>query len=150
MSEHGVTVSWRRRREAFSYEEYDREHTWSFDGGVTVEASAAQEFLGKPGYVDPEAAYAAALSSCHMLTFLAIAARRKLVVDSYDDEATAYLEKNPEGKLAVPRVTLRPRVTFGGERVPSPEEVEKLHHTAHAGCFLANSVKSEIAVEPRE
>jgi organic hydroperoxide reductase OsmC/OhrA len=99
--------------------------------------------------VDPEEAFVAALSSCHLLTFLAIAARRRLVVDDYSDEAIGYLEKNAEGRLAVTRVVLRPRVAFGGAGPPATEELASLHELAHAQCFIANSVRTEVTVEPR-
>ncbi len=147
MSEHRVTVSWQRTSEDFAYESYSRNHVWSFEGGVEVPASAAPDFLGEAGRVDPEEAFVAALSSCHMLTFLAIAARKRLVVDGYRDAAVGYLEKNADGKLAVTRVVLRPEVTF---REPQPPEtVEKMHHQSHEACFIASSVKTEVRVEPR-
>ncbi|TBR21832.1 OsmC family peroxiredoxin, partial [bacterium] len=103
MSEHRVTVSWKRASEGFKYEEYNREHAWAFDAGIQVRASAAPDFRGKPDCVDPEEALIAALSSCHMLTFLAIASRKRLVVDSYEDAAVGILEKNAAGRLAVTR-----------------------------------------------
>lgn len=149
MSEHRATVSWSRVDRDFSYEKYPRDHTWTFDGGVEVPASAAPGFLGTAERVDPEEAFVASASSCHMLTFLAIAARKRLVVDRYEDDAVGFLEKNAEGKLAVTRVVLRPKVAFGGTR-PSAEEIERLHHAAHEHCFIANSVRTEIEVAPSE
>ncbi len=148
MSEHKASVSWKRNTPDFSYESYDRTHAWRFEGGATLTASAAPEFMGNPELVDPESAYAASLSSCHLLSFLAIAARKKFIVDSYADHAVATLEKNAEGKLAITRVVLRPRVTFGGERAPDEAEIRKLHERAHDICFIANSVRSEVVVEP--
>jgi len=146
MSEHRVTVTWERTTEDFSYEAYSRNHLWRFEGGVEVPASATPAFLGDGERVDPEEAFVAALSSCHMLTFLAIAARKRLVVDGYRDAAVGWLEKNADGKLAITRVVLRPEVTF---REPPPETVvERMHHTAHAECFIASSVKTEVRVEP--
>lgn len=146
MSEHRVTVSWERTTEAFTYETYSRDHAWTFENGVEVAASAAAAFRGDPSRVDPEAAFVAALSSCHMLTFLAIAARKRLVVDGYRDTAVGYLEKDEDGKLAVTRVVLRPQVTF---REPPPREVvERMHHTSHEECFIARSVKTDVRVEP--
>ena len=97
---------------------------------------------------DPEEAFVAALSSCHMLTFLAIAATRRLTVDSYQDDAVGTLEKNDKGRLAMTRVVLRPRVVFGAESTPSADELQKMHQKAHAGCFIANSVTSDVVVEP--
>jgi len=141
-----VTVAWERTTEDFSYEAYSRNHLWRFEGGVEVPASAAPAFLGEGERVDPEEAFVAALSSCHMLTFLAIAARKRLVVDGYRDAAVGFLEKNAAGKLAITRVVLRPEVSF---REPPPETVvERMHHTAHAECFIASSVTTEVRVEP--
>jgi len=136
MSDHRVTVAWDRTTEDFTYESYSRNHTWTFEGGVEVPASAAPAFRGDPSRVDPEAAFVAALSSCHMLTFLAIAARKRLVVDGYRDDAVGHLEKDEAGKLAMTRVILRPRVAF--REPPSPEVVERMHHTAHQECFIAS------------
>ena len=148
MSEPKVTVDWKRETPDFAYETYDRDHDWHFDAGVTVRASANPAYLGSETCVDPEEAFVASLSSCHMLTFLAIAARKKYVVDSYHDEAVGILAKDAAGRLAVTGVTLRPQIRFGGDRVPGPEELRQLHDQAHHTCFLANSVKTEIVVEP--
>lgn len=146
MSEHRVTVSWERTTEDFTYESYSRNHTWEFESGVVVPASAAPAFRGDPTRVDPEAAFVAALSSCHMLTFLAIAARKRLVVDGYRDSAVGFLEKDAGGKLSITRVILRPEVTF---REPlSADVVERMHHLSHEECFIANSVKTDVRVEP--
>jgi organic hydroperoxide reductase OsmC/OhrA len=149
MSEHTVTVEWKRETADFGYQTYNRDHDWRFDGGTTVRASAAPGYLGNPQCVDPEEAFVAALSSCHMLTFLAIASRKKLVVDSYRDEALGLLEKDASGGLAITRVTLRPQVRFGGDKTPTSEEVAQMHDQAHHACFIANSVKTEVSVEPR-
>lgn len=150
MSEHHATISWQRTSDTFDYDAYNRAHEWSFEGGVTVPASAAPGFRGTPERVDPEEAYVAALSSCHMLTFLAIAAKKRLVVDGYEDAAVGWLEKNDAGQLAITRVVLKPRVVFGGEDAPADEELARMHDKAHHGCFLANSVRTEITVEPME
>lgn len=147
MSEHRAVLHWQRRSEDFKYESYNREHSWSFDGGVEVRASAAPAYRGDPSCVDPEEAFVASLASCHMLTFLAIAARKRLVVDAYDDEAIGTMAKNAQGRLAITRVVLRPRIRFGGDRTPSAEELATLHEHAHRECFIANSVTTEIAVE---
>jgi len=147
MSEHRATIRWNRGSGDFLYETYPRDHIWEFENGVRVEASAAPGFNGSPENVDPEEAYVAALSSCHMLTFLAIAARKRLVVDSYTDSAVGTLEKNEAGKLAITRVILHPKVSFAQEACPSSEGLERLHHLAHAECFIANSVHTSISVE---
>ena len=147
MSEHKVLVKWVRDRGDFEYRTYTRNHHWDFEGGTTVEASAAPGFLGDESRVDPEEALVASLSSCHLLTLLAVAAKKRLVVDSYVDDAVGVMEQNAEGKLAVTRVVLRPRIVFGGGRQPTEEEVDQLHHIAHEECFIANSVKTEVVVE---
>ena len=145
MSEHRVELNWKRETEGFSYKEYSRNHTWKFDNGAVVKASAAVEFLGDPSCVDPEAAFVASLSSCHALTFLAFAALGKLTVDSYRDAAVGFLEKDAAtGKPVVTRVELHPVVVFAEGIEVSREKLEELHHKAHADCFIANSVKSEI------
>jgi len=147
MSEHRATVHWARNGEAFTYETYPRRHRWRFGGGVELEGSSAPEYLGDAKLPNPEEALVMALSSCHMLTFLAVAARRRLTVESYDDDAVGHMEKNVEGRIAVTRVELRPRVRFSGA-APSREELVKLHEQAHRGCFIANSVKTEVTVTP--
>ncbi len=150
MSEHRAQLSWSRGDTPFTYETYPRDHVLCFAGGVEVPASAAPAYQGSPDRVDPEAALVGALSSCHMLTFLALAARKRLVVDEYTDDAVGHLEKNEDGKLAVTRATLRPKVTFAKGSAPTPAEIERLHHLAHENCFIANSVKTVVRVEPAD
>ncbi|MDX6253539.1 MAG: hypothetical protein QOF10_6899 [Kribbellaceae bacterium] len=145
MSEHVVDVSWSRGEHEFTYDTYSRDHHWHFDGGITVPGSANPAYLGNPGPVDPEEAFVAALSSCHMLTFLAIAAKRRLVVDSYDDHAVGVMAKNEAGRLAITQVTLHPKITFAGQ-TPDAEALERMHHRAHLECFIANSVTTEVTV----
>ena len=148
MSEHRATIEWKRESQGFRYEAYNRSHRWSFDGGVEVAASASPVYRGDPDRVDPEEAFVAAVASCHMLTFLALASGQRFVVDSYSDQAVGHMEKNEQGRLAITRVTLRPKIAFGGEKLPSAEQIAKLHALAHEGCFIANSVRTQIAVEP--
>src|ERR671924_805074 len=124
MSEHKMTLTWKRGDTPFEYQKYPRDHIWKFDGGHEMQASAAPAYLGNPKLVDPEEAFVASLSSCQMLTFLAIAAKKKFVLDEYVDEAIGYMEKNPEGRLAITRVTLKPRLKFSGERQPNKQELE--------------------------
>src|SRR6266704_3691479 len=112
MSEYKVTLKWERGGAEFSYQKYPRDHTWSFDGGHTMTATAAPAYLGNPANVDPEEAFVASLSSCHMLTFLAIACKYKFVVDEYTDDAVGHMEKNAEGRLAITRVELHPKLKF--------------------------------------
>jgi organic hydroperoxide reductase OsmC/OhrA len=148
MSEHKATIAWTRGGRDFTYEKYSRDHAWSFDGGVRVAASAAPTYLGNPELVDPEEAFVASVASCHMLTFLAIAARKRLVVESYEDAAVGHMEKNADGRLAITRVTLSPKIAFGSQ-APSAEELAHLHEQAHENCFIANSVRTEITVATR-
>lgn len=145
MTEHHATIEWERAGSEFTYKTYTRDHTWSFEGGVRVRASAAPAYLGSPELVDPEEALVASLSSCHMLTFLALAAKKRIVVERYSDAAVGTLEPNDEGRLAVTRVVLHPKIVFGGE-APSPETVADLHHVAHEQCFIANSVRTNVTV----
>ncbi|NEA35072.1 OsmC family protein [Streptomyces sp. SID13031] len=147
MSEHVVEVSWSRGEYEFTYQSYSRDHEWRFDGGVTVPGSANPAYLGTDsGTVDPEEAFVASLSSCHMLTFLAIAAKKRLVVDSYVDHAVGVMAKNEAGRVAVTKVTLHPVITFAGE-TPDEAALERLHHLSHQECFIANSVTTEVVVE---
>jgi organic hydroperoxide reductase OsmC/OhrA len=149
MSEHRATINWKRETADFAYESYNRDHAWHFDAGLTVRASAAPDYLGSDSCVDPEEAFVASLSSCHMLTFLAIAARKRHIVDAYVDQAVGILAKNAAGNLAITKVTLRPEIRFSGEKQPSAEELIRLHEQAHHACFIASSVKTEIVVEPQ-
>ena len=146
MSAHHAKIDWERDSAEFVYDSYSRDHIWTFEGGVQVAASAAPSYLGSASLVDPEEAYVAALASCHMLTFLAIAARKRIVVDQYRDAAVGFLEKNQDGKLAVTRVVLNPKIVFG-TGPPAGEELKKLHSLAHDNCFIANSVHTTISVE---
>lgn len=151
MSEHKATIEWRRQGADFDYRTYSRTHTLEFEGGIRVPAGASPANIpatarGVAG-VDPEQSFVASISSCHMLWFLHLAWKAKLVVDRYVDEASGILGKNAEGLEAMTRVTLRPVVTFSG-RKPSAEEHAQLHAEAHHECFIANSVKSEVAIEP--
>jgi organic hydroperoxide reductase OsmC/OhrA len=149
MSDHYATIVWKRQSADFTYETYNRGHEWRFDGGVVVPGSAAPVFRGDLERVDPEEAYVASLASCHLLTFLAIAARKRLTVELYEDEAQGVMTKNDRGKFWVSKVTLRPRVVFGGDNKPSEAEITALHHAAHDECFIANSVKTDVVVEAR-
>jgi organic hydroperoxide reductase OsmC/OhrA len=151
--EYKATVSWKRGSgEAFTDGKFSRAHSWSFDGGVTVPASSSplsvKVPLSRADAVDPEEALVAALSSCHMLTFLYLAYRQGFVVDSYDDDAVGVMAKNERGKLYVSKVTLRPAIAFSGAKQPSAAELAQLHHHAHEECYIANSVLTEVVVEP--
>jgi organic hydroperoxide reductase OsmC/OhrA len=152
MSEHGCSVSWRRGDGDVPRLRYSRAHTWRFDGGATVPASASPHVVPPPWSdpvgVDPEEAFVAAIASCHMLSFLWLAGRRGLSVDAWDDDARGTLARDGRGRLAVTRVVLRPRIEFGPGPAPSAAETEALHHEAHGICFIAASVSTEIVVEP--
>lgn len=146
MSEHKATVKWARNGADFGYKNYPRDHTMSFEGGVEVPASAAPAYLGNANRVDPEKAFVASLSSCHMLTFLALASNKGFVVDSYEDTAVGHVEKNANGKLAVTRVELHPKISFSGAKLPVAADLDWLHDKAHRECFIANSVTTEVKV----
>lgn len=146
MSEHKATVHWNRQDTPFTGKEYTRDHVWKFEGGSEVHASAAPQYLGNESLVDPEQAFVAALSSCHMLTFLALAARDGFVVEDYRDEAVGMMERNEQKRIAITRVVLRPAITWGGE-APDQQKLDKLHENAHKHCFVANSVTTKIDVE---
>lgn len=144
MSEHIATLAWTRNGTPFNYKSYSRKHTWDFGQGTVITASAATEFLGDADCVDPEQAFVAALSGCHMLTFLAICSMSKVTVESYTDRSVGHLAKNEAGKMVITRVDLYPEVTFANDSEPSPKMLKRLHHKAHEECFLANSVTCEI------
>jgi organic hydroperoxide reductase OsmC/OhrA len=146
-SKHEARLSWRRSTPTFTSDTYSRDHVVTFGGGSSLPSSAAPEYRGTAALANPEEMLVAALSSCHMLTFFAIAARDGFVVDSYDDAAEGVLDKNADGRLAVTRVVLRPRIVFGGETQPDAARIAKMHQAAHRGCFIANSVKTEVVVE---
>ena len=150
--EYKATVSWKRPDgEAFTDLKFSRGHQWSFDGGVTVPGSSSPLSVKVPysraDAVDPEEALVAALSSCHMLTFLYFAAKGGYVVDSYEDDAVGVMTKNERGKLFVSKTTLRPRIAFAGAKQPSAAELDQLHHHAHEECYIANSVLTEVVIE---
>jgi organic hydroperoxide reductase OsmC/OhrA len=151
MSEHKAIVKWNLLEGDFLKGTYSREHTWTFDGGLTVPASSSPAAVrvpfSNPANVDPEEAYVASLSSCHMLTYLYVASRKGFEVSSYEDEAIGSMTKNERGIPWVSLVTLYPRITFKGPKVPTTEEQTALHHAAHEQCFIANSVKTEVKVE---
>lgn len=151
MSTYGATIRWCRTGHGdFTKGQYNRAHEWLFDGGAVVPASASPHIVPAPwsdaAGVDPEEAFVASLSSCHMLFFVDFARRSGFVVDEYVDEAEGMLEKNSDGKMAMTRVTLHPRVTWGGNR-PDEAALADLHHRAHEACFIANSVTTEVRVE---
>jgi organic hydroperoxide reductase OsmC/OhrA len=152
MSIHTASVDWNRNDAVFTDNHYSRVHRWRFDGGAEVPASSSPHVVrlpfSDPSCVDPEEAFVASLSSCHMLWFLGLAARQGIVVDSYSDTAQGLMARNAEGQEAITKVTLRPLVVISAGQA-SDERIAALHHAAHASCFLANSVKAEMVIEGR-
>ena len=150
MSQYQATIKWQRTSPDFLKGRYSREHTWTFDGGVTVPASSSPSVVpppySNPANVDPEEAFIASISSCHMLTFLFFAGKQGFQIDAYEDEAIGVVSKNEKGSFWVSAVTLNPKITYSGEKLPSPADEEKLHHLAHEQCFIANSVKTDVTV----
>jgi organic hydroperoxide reductase OsmC/OhrA len=152
VSEYTSTIAWRRDAStAFVDGRYPRAHVWRFDGGAEVAASSSPHSvrvpLSDPAAVDPEEAFVASLSSCHMLWFLSIAAKQGRLIDEYVDDAVGYMEKNEEGRLAITRVVLRPRVTFATGAIPTAAQLQELHDRAHHECYIANSVRTVVTVE---
>jgi organic hydroperoxide reductase OsmC/OhrA len=152
MSTYTATIDWSRGDAVFTDKRYSRAHRWRFDGGVEVPASSSPSVVPLPlseaAAVDPEEAFVASLSSCHMLWFLDFASRRGFSIDAYHDEAIGTMAKNAEGKLAMTLVVLRPKVAFSPQRVASEVELQALHHAAHEACFIASSVRTEVRCEP--
>jgi len=151
MSTYRATIEWKSDGGDFLKHRYSREHTVAFEGGLTVPGSASPHIVRAPwsraDALDPEAGFTASVSQCHMLWFLDVAARAGFAVSSYVDAAEGTLADRGDGKLVMTRVVLRPKVTFSGERQPTPAELDHLHHRAHEECFIANSVKSEVVIE---
>lgn len=155
MSTYSAIISWSLRdEEKFTDNRYSRTHSWIFDGGETVPASSSPHVVPLPysdeSAVDPEEAFIASLSSCHMLWFLSIAAKRGFIVEQYEDAVEGLMQKNGEGKLAITDVTLRPKVQYEEGNQPTHKEDAEMHHEAHEACFIANSVKTDVKVEPVE
>jgi organic hydroperoxide reductase OsmC/OhrA len=150
MSQHKATLSWKSDNENFLTGKFTRVHTWAFDGGAVVAASASPSVVPAPyssaAAVDPEEAFVASVSSCHMLTFLHEARKAGFRVDAYDDEAVGELTKNERGVPWISKITLNPRIVYGGDKRPSPEDESQLHHKAHDFCFIAQSIKTDVTV----
>ena len=150
MAEYKATIKWQRTEPDFLRGKYSREHTWTFDGGATIPASSSPHVVpvpwSNPAHIDPEEAFIASLSSCHMLTFLFLAAKRGFQIDSYEDEAVGVMAKNEKGVPWISLVTLNPKIAYGGDKLPTAADTEQLHHLAHENCFIAQSVKTEIVV----
>jgi organic hydroperoxide reductase OsmC/OhrA len=151
MSEYTATIRWQFTGTDFARGKYSREHVWEFDGGITIAASPSPSVVpvpySNPANVDPEEAFVAAVSSCHMMSFLYVASKAGVIVTSYHDEAVGVMTKNAAGKYWVSKVTLRPRIEYGGTSLPSAEQIQHLHHAAHEECYIANSIRTEVVVE---
>ena len=150
MPAHKATIRWSYAGGDFLKGRYSREHTWTFDGGVTVPASPAPSHVpvpySNPACVDPEEAYIASIASCHMLTFLFLAHQQGFQVSGYEDDAVGVMAKNEKGIPWVSAVTLHPRIVYGGEKQPTGPEEQQLHHRAHEQCYIANSIKTAVSV----
>ncbi|MGO4574059.1 OsmC family protein [Microvirga sp. 2TAF3] len=148
--EYRATIRWTADGSDFAENRYSRGHVWIFDGGIEVPASASPSVvplpLSREDAVDPEEAFVAAVSSCHMLTFLSIAAKKRYTIDRYEDRAVGVMTKNDKGKLFVSKVTLDPIIEFSGEKIPTSDQLAELHHLSHQECFIANSVLTEVEV----
>jgi len=148
--QHKAVIDWKLSGPNFVKGRYSREHTWTFDGGVTVAASPSPGVVPAPwsnaAHVDPEEAFVASIASCHMLTFLWLASRAGFTLASYLDEAVGIMTKNERGALWISNVTLQPQLAWSGERIPTAEEIAALHHRAHEECFIANSIKTDVRV----
>lgn len=150
---HNATIVWQRGDQTFLDKKYSRAHVWRFDDGCEVPASCPPSRLipvpiSRADAVDPEEALVASLSACHLLFFLAHAARAGFRIDAYEDQAFGELGKNERGKTFMARITLQPRVTFSGDKMPTPDELADLHHRVHDDCFIANSILSQIVIDP--
>ncbi|MCB1979056.1 MAG: OsmC family protein [Burkholderiaceae bacterium] len=152
MAQHSATILWERGDQDFLGQRYSRRHRIAFDGGAEIAGSSSPHVVplpwSDPAAIDPEEAFVASLSSCHMLWFLSLAARRGFCVDRYRDAAFGLMDKNAEGRLAMTLVTLRPEARFSGALLPTQEQIAELHHQAHLSCFIANSVRTELRCEP--
>jgi len=150
MAEYKAAIRWKRGNGDFLKGKYSREHTWQFDGGLTVRASSSPHVVptpwSNPANVDPEEAFVASVSSCHMLTFLYLASKQGFQIESYDDEAVGTMTKGANGAPWVSLVTLNPQIVYGGDKKPDHSQEEHLHHQAHEQCFIANSIKTEVKV----
>ena len=148
MTEHHAGLRWKRSSDTFTYDSYNRAHDVTFkQGAIVVPSSASPAYRGDAERVDPEEAFVGALASCHMLTFLAICARKRLTVDVYEDEAVGTLEKDAGNKLAITHVVLRPRIVFAPGTIVDEQALREMHHRAHEECFIASSVKTDVTVE---
>jgi len=152
MAEYTAKIIWKREhKESFIDNKYSRAHHWHFDGGEVIKASSSAHIVPLPysveANVDPEEAFIASVSSCHMLFFLSIAAKQNFIVDNYIDDAIGVMSKNSEGQVSMTKLTLRPNINFSGNKQPTADELDQIHHQAHEQCFIANSIKTQVVIE---
>ena len=147
MSAHKIDLSWRRETPDFKYETYDRTHNITFEGGVKIKTSSAPIYQGNAELPNPEELLIAAVSSCFMLTFLAIAAKAGFVIDQFHDHAIGTLDKNSTGKIAITQIELNPKIDFGGEKKPDDATLQQMLKKSHAYCFITNSVTAEVKIK---
>ncbi|MDZ4404294.1 OsmC family protein [Prosthecobacter sp.] len=154
MSKHTAAIHWQNHGPDFLKRQYSREHAWHFDGGAVVSASPSPHIVPAPwsnaASVDPEEAFVASVASCHMLWFLHVAINAGFLAESYDDNAEGVMTKNERGLLWISQITLRPHIIWGGAKIPTADEIAHLHHLAHEQCFIANSIKTDVQVQPRD
>jgi organic hydroperoxide reductase OsmC/OhrA len=141
-----IDLNWIRESSDFQYDHFNRGHTLRFSGNQNLKNSAAPEYLGNEDMANPEELIASALASCHMLTFLAVASKSGYTVNSYTDHATATLDKNEEGKMAITIIDLKPVISFQGPKIPDETQLKSLHEKAHRNCFIANSIKTKVNI----
>jgi organic hydroperoxide reductase OsmC/OhrA len=153
LGEYTAETLWERGEQSFTDNKYSRRHQLRFDGGLEVAGSSSPLVVplpwSDPAAIDPEEAFVASLSACHMLWYLSIAAQRGFRIDRYHDLAHGVMRKNAEGRVAMTEVTLRPLAVFSGDRLPSRAQIDEMHHEAHEQCFIANSVKTAVRCEPQ-
>ncbi len=147
MSEYSVKLSWELEGNSFKYKEYCRDHTLDFGNNNIIHASASPDYFGNASYIDPEQSFIASLTSCHMLTFLAIASKKRFTISQYIDTATGLLEENDEHKMVIKQINLSPHVTFSSSHIPSQEQYMSMHEKAHNYCFIANTIKQCVRVK---
>ena len=152
MSAYFANIAWQRQaQEAFTDNQYSRLHQCQFDEGVSIPASSSVHAVPLPysatAAVDPEEALVAAVSSCHMLWFLGICAKKGWVVESYQDQAEGIMAKNAQGREAITQIYLRPKIVFAGDVLPDAAAIAKTHDLAHHSCYIANSILAEVSIE---
>ena len=148
MGQHKTRIHWERDTEHFNIKSLNRDHVIRFENGVVIHATSAPEFTGNPDLISPEDLFVATISSCHMMTFLAVASLNKWQVQTYRDQAQGFLEENQAGRIMMNRVILQPQVVFSGSNHPSRKAQEDMHLKERRSGFIANSVRTSISIQP--